>query len=412
MKASPLLNKIGFALALIFVLGLACEYDAPVSPWAEAQKQPTVVPVIQKVLPEEARSASEIKIMGENFSPVPAKNLVYFNNVAAIIKSATASEIVVYRPKITGNGLTIKVIVEGALGIGKYSPYQLTEILSSFGLFLDGDAIICMTMDKDENTYVILRANDNNLIKLTPDGKRDDSFTATVTRYATDLAVGPGGFIYIVRKRDQVYRVPPTGTTVENYAKFASSAAGQCLDFDQNGNIFAGGEKTGLLLLRPDKTSAKLGLYTDFNVKAIRVFNNYVYVLASYMGTDPSVQPSGVYRNQILTTAGEVGPNELVLDWATTGDYQTATFNSFTFDANGDMYVGTNHAAPVLFAKKDGSMAPLYYGMIAPSADQIVWGNQKYLYLLRNQRMTKAEGGGIIRIDMDKLGAPYYGRTL
>ncbi len=412
MKASPLRHKIGFALAIILMLGLACEYDAPVSPWEEAQKQPGIIPVIQKVWPEEARSTSEITITGENFAPVPAKNLVYFNNVSAIIKSATTSEIVVYRPKITGDGLSIKVIVEGALGMGNYSPYKLTEILSAFGVFLDGDAIICMTMDKAENTYVILRANDNNLIKLTPEGKRDDSFTATVTRFATDLAVGPGGYIYIVRKRDQVYRVPPTGTTVENYAKFAGSAAGQCLDFDQNGNMFAGGEKTGLLILRPDKTSAKLGRYDDFNIKAIRVFNNYVYVLVSYLGTEPVAPPTGIYRNQILTPAGEVGPNELVLDWVTTGDYQPTTFNGLTFDADGDLYIGTNHTAPVLLVKKDGSMSSLYYGMIAPSVDQIIWGNQKYLYLLRNQRMTKAEGGGIVRIDIDKLGAPYYGRIL
>ncbi|MDQ7053702.1 MAG: hypothetical protein Q9P14_12720 [candidate division KSB1 bacterium] len=72
------------------------------------------------------------------------------------------------------------------------------------------------------------------------------------------------------------------------------------------------------------------------------------------------------------------------------------------------MYVGTNAPEAIFVVHPDGSFEPLYPGVIEPETYAMVWGNGQYLYV--NRRNVDATKKKIIRINMLKNGAPYFGR--
>lgn len=401
------LSIIGLTIGLILLNG--CDYDAPTNGWDEAQKKEQIVPVITQVLPALAGSASEITLIGEKFSAAPGGNIVYFNNMKATIVSESATRIVVYRPDITGDSLTIKVVVNGAVGIARYQPYKMDNIMGAFGIILDSEAIIAMSMDKDENSYFVLRDSKNNVIKLDAAGKRAD-WVGEVSNLATDAKIGPSGGLYVARKREQIYLVPAAGGKATTYATLPTGGKVEYIDFDQNGNLFGIGDDTGIYILRSNKTGVSLGFYKGYNAEGLRVYNGYVYVLVYAIGDGTS----GIYRNQILSADGQLGPNELVLNWTQSGAYASAKMLSLEFSAAGDMLVGTDHigSSPVLLVRPDKTLSPLYYGLISAPVDVVQWGNHNYLYLLINRRMPKKDGGSYMRININAAGAPYYGRNL
>jgi hypothetical protein len=417
MRSIKYLGQISWVLVLIFMTLSGCKYDAPPSPLSEAEKQQSIIPVITRVLPEDAGSASEISLVGKNFSPRIEDNVVYFGTVQALIKSAVDTEIVVYRPVVFGDSIVIQVVVKGAVGVGKYAYYKLGNIMVNYGQFFKNDIILNITLDKDENMYAVFRANSNNLIRLFATGLRDTSFRSTVSKNTTDLQAGPDGYIYLVRKQDQVYRVSSGGGNPESWAKFADGTQVKRIDFDANGNMFGGGENSGLAVLRQDKSSQNFGIYKRFYIEGVRVFNDYVYVLARFkpVGKDTlDPQPSGIYRNPIISAEGQIdtSASELVLNWADTDDFVSSTFYNFTFSADGIVYIGTNNFNPILsFNLDDKSQAPLYYGMILPPVNQLSWGSDIYLYLLINRDTSVELGCRVIQLDIDKTSAPFYGRN-
>ena len=88
---------------------------------------------------------------------------------------------------------------------------------------------------------------------------------------------------------------------------------------------------------------------------------------------------------------------------------------SLTFAADGDMYIGTANTSntsldPILVVHPDGSTEPLYPGQLILPADHMVWGNGVYLYVNRANR--DAEMRRIMRVNLLKPGATYYGRGL
>jgi hypothetical protein len=404
------------SLGLLLVLS-GCDFDSPNNVWDEANKNnQDFTPEIRQVLPKDAGSASTITITGRKFSRIPEENTVYFNKVLAKVVACSDTQITVYRPNIIGDTLTVKVLVKGAIAVAKYAPYRLAAVVEPFGIFLDTDAIAAIAVDAAENMYVNM--DDGTMIKLKQDGTADASYTGLASNLTTDMKVGSGGALFFVRKKARVYRIPPAGGTNAIYATFADLASGDeakavTFDFDKNQNLFAGGPNTGLLLLRADKTQQNLGIYADYSITALRVYNDYVYVGAEYTGSQAGIPLKAVWRNKITSATGSVNASsELVLNMATAGDFSIPdlNINSITFSSDGDMYVATNHAAPVLIVKASGGTEPLYYGIVPTSVDQMAWGTGNYLYANINRKTVKSAGGKLLRIVAGKTGAPYFGR--
>jgi hypothetical protein len=139
-------------------------------------------------------------------------------------------------------------------------------------------------------------------------------------------------------------------------------------------------------------------------VRAVRVYNGYVY-LAGYRSSDSL---EAVWRNQIIAP-NNLGPNELVFD-VTAALGRDIQVQSLAFAEDGDMYVGTTALDPIQVVHPDGTNEPLYPGVLAPEMYDMEWGNDVYLYVCRRASVIAQTETRIIRINMQKKGAPYYGR--
>lgn len=372
---------------------------------------------ITDVDPETAGSTSEITIKGSGFAEGIDNNWVYFNNVPAVIKSLTSSEIVVYRPDIVSDSIKIKVASSGVVGQGIYANnYPMEAIIDTFNVFLQNlDKITNFCVDKDDYVYLLFFRT-SEIRKFNSLGKEDSTFapvTGSSVLYALDIKEGPEDYIYFLRKqgsRTRIYRFDENaGGEPESYERVSGSFAS--FDYDQNGHMYLGG-RDGLKLLKSDLTEVDYDMYDDFIVKTVRVYNDELYVLAEYTGADSLNNPSGLYKNQITSTDGQLETtNTLVLDWNFSGDYLSSFYNSFTISEFGEIYVATDFEDPIL-SLIAGDVSKLYYGLLSPEVNRMMWGGGNNIYLLLNSGSTYEDGNYIQIINMGKSGAPLHGRDL
>jgi hypothetical protein len=115
----------------------------------------------------------------------------------------------------------------------------------------------------------------------------------------------------------------------------------------------------------------------------------------------------GVWRNQILSAAGEIGPSERVLDWSATGAYSSSAIFDIAFAADGDLFIATDRDPdPVLVVHPDGTRESLYPGYLTAPATSLAWGNGNYLYINKSDQFHQ----GVVRVIIGKNGAVTYGR--
>jgi hypothetical protein len=415
MRFNNMMNKwMQLVISLFIVLIIGCEYDAPVNPWEEKNKVSDIVPVITQVLPapEDAETASEITILGEHFSSVPAENNVFFMDDStmvskqAVVKSSTSSQIIVYRPSIIADSITISITVgidkNGYTGVGRYSYYKLGPVMNSFGIFLDDDSLTAFTITDDTISYALLR--DRYVLKLSSGGERDTSYSVRLaTAAVTDLKMGPGGYLYFLRSNDRLFRISPDNGNVETVVTFGSGKTANFFDFDNDGNIYAGGANSGLIVIKPDASMSYPGIYDSYNITSIRVFEEYVYVAAF------NETASAVWRHQIQSAEGTLGSQDLVFDWTTAGEYAQSVITDITFSESGDLYVATNYTYP-LFVVKEGILAPVYYGLIDCPIKKMAWGPGNYLYILLSRKSPAYGDRQLLKINLGERGAPYLGQ--
>ena len=151
----------------------------------------------------------------------------------------------------------------------------------------------------------------------------------------------------------------------------------------------------------------------------MRVFNDHVYVSGTYSGSGSVDTRIGVWRNQILSSSGELGSNETVFNLE---DYYNTTvgipdIRAITFAEDGDMYIGvdsTDISEAITVVHPAGGSYPvsnaeaLYKVLLIPPASKFCWGNDQYLYV--NRRSTSNADKVLLRLTMGKYSAPYYGR--
>jgi hypothetical protein len=404
-----------FLRLVIIVIGLlvlGCE-EYPEIDLVNYDDQPTASePLITNVDPPIGSAFAAytlVTITGQNFSPDSGGNRVYFSGTQAQIQSESTIELVVLAPEITGDDLDISIVVDGALEIAS-TPYSLDNLSLEYGGFGNAEKSRCIAMDSDENLFAML--DDRTVIKVTPSGERINYGTTSAFPSAGEMRVGPGGALYIQRTSQRIiYRIPPGGGDAEEYITFPESVGGQnvrltSFDFDEHGNIYAGGIGGGLVASNVNGNSYGLDQYLDgVKIKSVRVYSGFVY-----LGRE-----DGIWRSEILSDTGSVGTEERIFDWANSGVFSASDLKSITFSADGDMLIGTANTAntsldPILVLHTDGSTESLFPGQLLLPADHIVWGNGVYAYVNRGNR--DAELRRIIRINLLEPGAPYFGRDL
>ncbi len=392
------LKGVGFVLMLVGLFIIGCETEKPASLYnPNSSYNPD--PVISAVEPADSALAGivTIKIMGQHFSPVKEHNFVYFGKTKTAVLEASETQLVVQSPNFVADATTIKVAVLGAISFSNQVPYKLVRGVGEYGGFGDFDEPLLVECDKNENVYVALASR--KIIKIAPDETKEDYGAATFPLFSA-MKFGPDGALYIARNTRNLYKVPAGGGNAAQW--LTAKGAIYDLDFSPSGAMYAGGNGDSLFAIKSDGTSFGAAVYPSTYIKAVRVFDGYVYV----GGLDKVANKQMIWRNRLLAD-NKLGPNELYFDWASHID-PSSEILSITFSADGVMYVGTNASAAIIAIYPDGSFAPLYPGVLEPSSNSLSWGSKQFLYVAR--RSDDAKKRRVIKINMLKEGAPYYGR--
>jgi len=387
------------AAGLVFLLA-GCEYKGPAAIW-HPNESLGEYPIILSVDPSGRAEAGvlEIKIRGLNFSPDTTKNTVYFNNQKAVIKSLASvsdtAEIVVYRPNLSGNAITIKVVVDSTNVIGTQSGYGVSEVARLYGNVGAKNLIQFLAVDEQDNLYgatsTDIRKIDTHEVMTTFGTLRYNKKNLKVS----DMKIGPDGALYFqTSKAKPLYRMvaADTAAVAQEYANFATAVS--YFDFDKNGNVYGGGDKTGLFVIKTDLSSQAVGDCSDLTIIVIHVYNDAVYVSNG----------TGIWRCPILGADGSLGNKESVMDITQFARYAAVKILSFIMDENGDFYISTNHPDAVfVYHPHDDTTEPMYTGILISNGGQLVWGGGSYFYL--NMRQASPTND-IMRITMGAKTAP------
>jgi hypothetical protein len=440
MKSIKLENIFFLIICIGLLFCIGCEYEGPDEVWVEDESGATD-PVILTIEPEDSAIAGDflITLHGENFCEDIAGNIVTFANldnfyqvidsskgkileiIQAEVRNASPNSVTVYRPKILGDSCRIQISARDALHVCTFqSPYRVTSVSSEYAVLERGESINAVAMDKQENLYLYMA--DKTIQIITPEGERvffSDADIASVTT----MRMGPEGNLYITRQRNTGLYIVSPDSVASKLDDFPDKVIS--FDFDENGNIFAAGRESNLIIRNQDGIFKIVGDYEKFEITCLRIFNGYVYVKAEYRD---ELGRFAIWRSQIISSTGDipldVEAKECILEWSQSGaDFSDSEIMDMTFsslESGGDLLVATNNGAiegddstdPILIIHMDGSFEPVYKGGLLapeegePDANKLIWGNAEYIYVYNSTNLT------ISRLGMNRDGAPYYGREL
>jgi len=390
-------------LSLLFLATAAflfnCENKYPSSLWdPDAATKPQ--PVIQQVIPADSAYAgiSEIIIKGQNFSPVPEYNLVFFSGNKALVIAATETQLTIKAPKITGSDLELKIAVHEAELFSDPVNYKLLPAVSITGNLAENEEMgYAIAVDNDGNVYVSI---DGKKIKKI-DAQGTTTLLADVSFLkANGMKMGPDNVLYVTFAAGRLRKVATISMdgTEQDYASLP--AAPEDLDFDANGNIWVTSLQD-VYLVKTDQSVTKIKTF-PLTLKSIRVFNGNVYV----SGFDQTSGEAKIYRAPIQDET--LGDEEVVFDIAAADWLSGVTVNSFTFSADGKIFLATGKSPDAIFIYNPdtGTHENLYPELVGPNIYAFTWSNDNFIYAV--QQLTGASN--VLKIKMFENGAPYYGR--
>ena len=202
-------------------------------------------PSITSLLPESGQPGTEVKITGENFSPVANENTVKFNGVTAAVKAATATELIVDVPATATTG-TVTVTVNGMTATGPLftviNPPVITSINPSSGGFdtqvtITGDyfsdVISENTVTFNGMTATVVSASKTTIVAVVPRGAGTGAVEVTVNGL---MATGPV-FTYIKTVVVNTYAGSGTQGFSDGKALQAQLNTPTRLDLHPNGSL-------------------------------------------------------------------------------------------------------------------------------------------------------------------------------
>jgi len=395
-----------FSLALVIILAAiicSCNQDAAPSLFGPAATGST--PVISSVSPADAALAgvSEVSINGSNFSSVNGENFVYFGTVQATVLQSSPTQLVVQAPVLIQNNLDVKIAVSGAENFSNIVKYNLLEAVGVYYAFTKGiDDPYTVTVDNNENVFVYLK--DKGIKKISSTGVLTDFAPKGSESFFFDMKVGPkegnDNVIYGARKVNALFKVVE-GKSTSTYVVFPTGKAVEALDFDVNKNIWAAGSGGNIYSVTPLKVFTPFPI--DYTVSALRVYNEYLYV-AGKNSTEEAI-----YRYKINSNLS-LGSKEKYFDIGAKYGLNKVLVGAMTFAVDGNLIIGTDQTDAFIAINPDGTSSSFYPGLISPFARSLAWGTMKNLFYIREYLDSGSIIHALVRVDMQKLSAPYFGR--
>lgn len=402
---------------LIMLVVASCQENSTNYVWppdySKEKPRPVITSIERDAATMDADSVSFagvgiIYINGQNFSTTVDENHIYFSGEPGTILDASATRLTVKIPNVVGDSIKIQLSVAGALAFADYHgkdyvfPFRTKSAALTYNAIDPYTDASGLAVDAAGNVYVLTTAK--KILKLThPDSDAVEYGTATFITTPC-MRMGPDSMLYLTRGIKSMYRTPVGGGKAAKFVSANNKVS--YFDFDANKNLFAGGKGGTIEVVHPDLTKLTAADYTDYIITALRVFEGYVYVAATYDGTDSTAIQEGIWKNQILDNVGNLGSNELVVDWSGMVGETGPKILSFTFDADGEMYIGQDKDNAIYLLNAGTYFYPEI--LTAPTT-QITWGNGTYFYINRHNDSDGTQRA-IIRVETTKLGATYYGR--
>ncbi len=378
---------------MILILSVTgCKYEVAEPPW-EQDLVNTPVPVITEIQPADVAPAgiNTITIVGENFAETVEDNKVYFDNVNTEIIAASTNSITVYRPNLVSDSSTIWVVSYNAIVTAKYTPYKIDPVMERYGEFLDNYQLTGLAVDDEENLYV-LQSLENKIYKVPPGEAK--IYIGSTSGIPYDITMAPDGKPVVALNQTYLNKFDmETGedTLFVNVPKKVSFC-----DYDDYGMLYVIGRKSDLIVVSPDGSNRSIGVYTDYIISGMRVYNNYVYIVGENTKAGAEEAEFGIWRHQILDNNGNLGNQELMLDWATTGEvYADSKPSGVAVTQDGTMYVGCNNGNPILIVTPEKQIDILYKDIIPAYAVKLIGGPSHFIYMLLGTQEYN-----IVRIDI------------
>lgn len=410
-------------VALTAVLA-SCSDNQATSVWDPTLEPSSTPPVINTVTPEGGYLAGvdAITISGSGFSTVASENRVYFSNaeengVAGLVLSATASQLEVRPPKITGE-VTLKVYRQGAENFSNELTYSLASpLLNAYeGFNPKADDPLSLGLDNNGNLFIALTSGGNarGIIKVDTEGTVSDYVLAN-NRFRFDaIDFTPDNRLYIcvgIRavfqgtegNREGAHFIMPAPFTFMNF------------DMDENGYMWLVGDNTHLVRHVPQESRVSISninslpdntkIYPlEANLTGVFYFSSSLYLLGSDEAGWKVWKADLDANSDVSGVSVFVDLNEKLGDMAD-GD----RFTDIVMAEDGMVYVSTNRAEGILAIAADGSsVAPLYEGVLYPVVTSMDWGDGVHLYISTIQTSNPLSQSSAVMVNMQKLGAPDF----
>ncbi len=391
-----------FSLAIVFIITAfisGCNQDAAPSLYQVEPKGST--PVISSVAPaaEALAGVTEISINGSNFSSVKENNFVFFGTAQATVLEAAPTKLVVKAPKLIKNALDLKIATQGVEDFSNVVKYNLLEAVGVYFAFAKGvDDPMTVAVDKNENVYVYVK--DKGVKKISPTGALTDFAPKGGESFFFDMKVGPNNIFYATRNLRLISQVEE-GKPSATFVTFPTGIAIVALDFDENKNIWASGSGGNLYSVTAAKVITAFPI--DYTVSSVRVYNGYLYV-AGKNSTEEAV-----YRYKINSNTS-LGNKEKYFDLGAKYGLNKIQVGGMEFSQDGELILGTDLPDAMVVIGSTGNASGLYTGLVNPAAKSMSWGTKKNLFYIREYTDAGAILHTLVRVDMQKLSAPYYGR--
>jgi hypothetical protein len=387
MKKNVHSVRVAALLAPLVLLAAGCEYKVPKSVWdpnADLGAQPTITSMDPSG--RASGGAQTISIQGSGFSADPSKCSVFFGGVAAEIISAADNQIVVQRPKVTGDSITIKVLVTGTYTIASFPGYAVDPVYRLYGFKALAALIQWIAVDADENLYGIKVTKD--ILRILPNETSASYGTYTLKQKCAGIRIGPDGALYSVGVGSNAFQqIPPEGGNSVKYADLPAPA--RCFDFDAQGTAVFLGDNTGLFLLLPDLSTRTLSVFNDLKPVGLRCYKGQVFAYTA----------QAIWKTTLTADYSSAGPKEKVFDISEVADYAGSSITSFVMDEHDGLVVSTSQAGgnPLLQVSADGAVSIYYKGILPDYASgQLAWGSGHFLYL---NMQAVSSNKDVLRID-------------
>ncbi len=394
-------QNISLAIVILLTVFIAgCNQDAAPSLYQIESKGST--PVIASISPagEALAGVTEITINGSNFSAVKEENIVSFGTVLATVLQASPTTLVVKAPALVKSSLDVKISVRGVESFSNIVKYNLLEAVGVYFPFAKGvDDPMTVATDKDDNVYVYL--NNKGVKKITSDGKISDYAPKGAESFFFDMKFGPNNILYATRNLRAVFQVE-AGKTSATYVVLKTGVSIIAIDFDKDFNLWAAG--TGGLIYRiKNGTKDTLSKTIDYSVSAIKVYDGYLYA-AGKNSTEEAI-----YRYKINADAS-LASQEKYFDIGAKYGLGKVNVGGIAFSSDGELIIGTDQTDAFISVNSSKTASSLYPGVILPAVKSMMWGTKKNLFYIREFNDAGTPVHTLVRVDMQKLSAPYFGR--